>query len=183
MKGRIAWARLIGLGALLLASTSGGYFLQPLISGNSDAINTVVTIFSILAGFLIAVITFIGDPGASGWKDLQLGKREVSAKLRRHRILFYLYLLTLGLALSMYVVPSTWLSTVMWIERLFVGVAVFVFLASFTLPSSLSQLQMDRYQAALNEQKPEYLKDAKLGPKAPVSKKAVPAPLPSAPRQ
>tara|TARA_B100001093_G_scaffold462893_1_gene478502 strand:+ start:247 stop:402 length:156 start_codon:yes stop_codon:yes gene_type:complete len=39
-----------------------GYHFQPLISNNPDAVNTVVTIFSILAGFLIAVITFIAEP-------------------------------------------------------------------------------------------------------------------------
>ena len=40
-----------------------GYRFQPMVSNNA---NTVVTIFSILAGFLIAVITFIAEPTLQG---------------------------------------------------------------------------------------------------------------------
>lgn len=158
---RYAWSRLLGGVVLLGASALGAYFLQPLISGNKDAVNTVVTVFSILAGFLIAVITFIGDPGPSEWRDLQLGRREVKAKLRRHRWLFYLYLVTLGLALAMFLIPSTYVTLIVWFERAFVGVAIFVFLASFTLPNSLSQLQMAKYDAALDDRSPEYVRRLK----------------------
>lgn len=154
----IAWKRLIGLACLLLLSILSGYYLQPRISGNKDAINTIVTIFSILAGFLIAVITFIGDPGLRGWKDLQLDKRAAQAKLSRHRMLFHLYLFTLALALAMFLVPDTFEKLQLWLERFFVGSATFVFFASFTLPRSLSALQMERYESALSEQLPDVLK-------------------------
>lgn len=159
--GRIAWGRVAGLLLLVGISCAGGYLLQPLISGNKDAINTVVTVFSILAGFLIAVITFVGDPGTSGWRELQGGKREVKAKLRRHRWLFYMYLITLGLALAMFIMPDGFVQTIIWLERFFVGFALFVFLASFSLPNSLSQLQMDKYEAALEGRSPQFLKDLK----------------------
>ncbi|WP_072504924.1 hypothetical protein [Phaeobacter porticola] len=157
--GKIAWARIISLVGLLVLSIVSGYFLQPLVSGNKDAINTIVTIFSILAGFLIAVITFIGDPGLRGWKELQLDKRSAQAKLSRHRMLFHLYLLTLALALAMFLVPETYITTQLWLERFFVGSATFVFLASFSLPRSLSALQMERYETALAEQLPDFLKE------------------------
>jgi len=38
------------------------YLGQPFIHGNQDAVNIIVTVFSILAGFLVAVITLVGDP-------------------------------------------------------------------------------------------------------------------------
>ncbi|MGE4325573.1 MAG: hypothetical protein AB7E21_05610 [Pseudodonghicola sp.] len=157
-KRSIAWGRLCFAPALIVLSVAAGYYLQPFISGNSNAINTIVTIFSILAGFLIAVITFIGDPGVRGWQQLQLDKRAVEARLRRHRLLFYLYLTTLGLALAMYLIPDKFFEVKIWLERFFVGSAVFVFLASFTLPSSLSNLQMERYDTALKNQLPNMLK-------------------------
>jgi len=160
---RVDWKRLFSLAALLLISGGAGYFLQPLISGNSDAVNTIVTIFSILAGFLIAVITFIGDPGIRGWKELQIDKRAVEAKLRRHRMLFHLYLLTLGLALAMFLVPDTFCVAELWLERFFVGSATFVFLASFSLPGSLSALQMERYEVVLNSQLPQALRSESDG--------------------
>jgi hypothetical protein len=129
-----------------------------LISEKPDAINAVVTIFSILAGFLIAVITFIGDPGARGWKDLQLEKADVVSRLQRHRLIFYLYLITLGLALSIFLIPDEPGTVSVWLERAFVGLAVFVFGASFTLPSSLMALQIARYDAALQADLPGALK-------------------------
>ncbi|QIZ82594.1 hypothetical protein HFZ77_14200 [Thalassovita gelatinovora] len=140
-------------------SVAAGYWGQPLVSNNTDAINTIVTVFSILAGFLIAVITFLGDPGARGWDQLQLDKKSMEAKLWRHEVLFYLYLVTLGLALFMFVLPEEYEKTTLWLERLFVGSAVFVFLASFALPQSLSALQMERYQSKLDDDLPQVLKD------------------------
>ncbi|MGC9445490.1 hypothetical protein [Cereibacter johrii] len=142
-------------------SITSAIFLQPLVSKNENAINTVVTIFSILAGFLVAVITFIGDPGKAGWRELQLGKRQINAKLNIHRILFYLYLVTLGLAFAVFIIPPEYATTLLWLERFFVGLATFVFLTSFTLPSSLTKLQMERYTAALNDQLPEALRPSR----------------------
>ncbi|PZX04738.1 hypothetical protein [Celeribacter halophilus] len=154
----IAVGRILALVLNLAASFAAGYFIQPLISGNNDAINTIVTVFSILAGFLIAVITFIGDPGPRDWKDLQLNKKSVEARLWRHRTLFHFYLMTLGLALAMFVVPEEYVVITIWLERAFVGLACFVFLASFTLPQSLMALQLDRYSSAIDDQLPNALK-------------------------
>ncbi len=121
-------------------------------------IGIVVTVFSILAGFLVAVITLLGDPRGEGWKALQLGKRELEARLLRHRLLFYLYLSTLGLALATLLVPAEYASVKIWFERFFVGFTVFVFLASFSLPTALSRLQMEKYQAELDDKLPGYLR-------------------------
>lgn len=157
----IAKGRLL-VGVLLVAvSTVAAYYLQPLIHGKTDAINTVVTVFSILAGFLIAVITFIGEPNSTSWKDLQLGRSGVKAKLTRHLLLFYLYLLTLGLAMGMFLIPETQIILLSWFERLFIFCAVFVFGASFALPHSLRALQMEKYDHALDGVKPEVLKKPK----------------------
>lgn len=144
--------------AVVVISVASGFYVQPLISGNDNAVNTIVTVFSILAGFLVAVITFIGDPGARGWKELQLDKRGMLVKLNRHKALFYLYLVTLGLALSMFVVPKENCLILLWLERAFVCLTTFVFLMSFTLPQSLMELQQRRYEDALDEQLPEVLR-------------------------
>jgi len=68
----IDWKRLLMLLAGVAISAFIGVRFQPMISNNSDAVNTVVTIFSILAGFLIAVITFIAEPTlkqAKNWDE------------------------------------------------------------------------------------------------------------------
>lgn len=143
---------------LLLAAGCGSYWLQPLLSGHTDAINTVVTVFSILAGFLIAVITFIGDPGRASWRQLQLRRTEVSDRLRRHELLFYLYLVTLALAMSLFLIPEGYEKTMLWAERMFLFVAILVFGASFGLPASLRALQMARYDEARDADLPPVLK-------------------------
>eukprot|EP01080_Neovahlkampfia_damariscottae_P013488 gene13488-biopygen39 len=52
----------------------------------------------------------------------------------------------------MFVVPDDFTIVKMWMERVFVGFACFVFLASFTLPQSLMALQIERYSSAIEKQ-------------------------------
>ncbi|MBJ2150595.1 hypothetical protein [Paracoccus sp. IB05] len=155
---RVAWVRILVGVLLLLTSGLGAYVFQPLISGKTDAINIVVTVFSILAGFLIAVITFIGDPGRASWKQLQMRRPEVRRRLMRHELLFYLYLLTLAVAMSLYLIPKELEQVLLWAERLFLFFAIMVFLVSFGLPSSLRALQLARYDEAREADLPAVLK-------------------------
>ncbi len=85
---------------LVLWGGVGAYFCQPLIHGNQDAINVIVTVFSILAGFLVAVITLVGDPKSipsGGWQIARLGSDLTYNRLSRHKWLFKSYLITLFL--------------------------------------------------------------------------------------
>jgi len=161
-ESKIDWLRLATLVASMVLSGVCGYFFQPLISGNEQAINTIVTIFSILAGFLIAVITFIAEPtirSATSWKDLQLNKRNVRNRIFRYQLLFYLYLGTLGLAFGMFLLPDKYIHAILWLERGFIGLSMFVFISSFKLPGSLMELQMAHYEAKLKEKRPMTLND------------------------
>ncbi len=157
------WSRLSKVAAAVCVSGAVGYFFQPMVAHNTDAVNTVVTIFSILAGFLIAVITLIAEPTlrqAKTWQELQLMKTTVQRKLRRQQLLFFLYLVTLGVALGTFLVPDTQAELRRWLETFFLGFATFVFIASFDLPGSLMKIQMERYEAEMDATKPQVLKDA-----------------------
>lgn len=46
---------------------AAGWFGQDLIHDNDDARDLIVTVFSILAGFLIAVMTLLGDQSLLPW--------------------------------------------------------------------------------------------------------------------
>lgn len=158
------WWRLAKLALAIGVSVFIGYRFQPMVSNNPNAVNTVVTIFSILAGFLIAVITFIAEPtlqAAKNWQELQQMKETVRRKLFRQKLLFFLYLMTLGIALVMYLTPATSVEILKWLQMVFLGLATFVFLASFSLPSSLTKIQMERYEAALEETRPTAVSKAK----------------------
>ncbi|MBC6438536.1 MAG: hypothetical protein GDA52_10495 [Rhodobacteraceae bacterium] len=138
-----------------------------MVAIGSNAMNTVVTVFSILAGFLIARMTLTVDPTlqqAKTWHELQLMKQTVRNKLFRQKLLFFFYLLTLGLTLAMHLTPLAMAELLGWLQTVFLGCATFVFLASFSLPGSLMKTQMERYEAALEDAQPKVITEAKKAP-------------------
>ena len=54
MKESVAWGRIVFFLMAIAAGVAGAYFGQPLIHGNKDAVNIIVTVYSILAGLLVA---------------------------------------------------------------------------------------------------------------------------------
>ena len=46
----------------VLGGALAAYFGQPSVHKNPDLILIVITVFTVFAGFLIAIITIIGDP-------------------------------------------------------------------------------------------------------------------------
>jgi len=79
----------------------GAFCGQPLIHGNEQAQNIIITVFSILAGFLIAIITFLGDQPAihakDSWRKLEGRRPEIVKQLAKHKFLFWLYMTALAL--------------------------------------------------------------------------------------
>lgn len=85
---------------VILFGGLGSYFGQPYIHNNSEAINIIVTVFSILAGFLIAVITLVGDPASlpsGSWRKARFASDIIYERLEKHKMLFLAYLMTLSL--------------------------------------------------------------------------------------
>ena len=85
------------------------YLIQPYINQNSKAVDLIVTVFSILAGFLVAIITIIGDPSAlypGSWRIAFYQKDQIMTRLNRHKILFHAYLLTLALIFISYIIEN-----------------------------------------------------------------------------
>lgn len=156
----IDWVRVALLAAAAGLSLGGGYYLYPLVSGNKDAVNAIITVFSILAGFLIAVTTLLTEPvlkAATTWSELQTMRSTLQRKFRRYQLLFFLYLLCLGLAIAMYVIPQALAPIRIALEYTFTSLSIFVFLCSLFLPKSLMQAQMERYDATLKDKAPQVL--------------------------
>jgi hypothetical protein len=126
-------------------------FGRDFIAGNADATNVIVTVFSILAGFLIAVMTLLGDqsilPGS--WKISEIQRKKIKVKLIRQKWLFYLYLLTLSVIFVASLLRAQFPETTGWLERVYFGLAVVAFLLSFRLPATLMEVQMDRVDAVV----------------------------------
>lgn len=156
MKNSIDFAKIrFGIFAVILASLAS-YLGQPLVHGNEQAVNVVVTVFSVLAGFLVAIIAIVGDPvllPPGSWRAAELERGKLDRRLVRHKWLFTLYLLTLGLVFFALLLKDKDSSIVLWIERGFLFFGVFAFVLSLALPGSLMKVQRERIDAVIEHRR------------------------------
>lgn len=148
-------ARVGFLGAALAISVAVAVVAQPLVHGNSAAIDIIVTVFSVLAGFLVTIMTIIANPREFKLrtaKGLDLQKDEVYKKLVRQKWLFMGYLVTLAL-IFLSAILDTNAKIQVWLETIFLGLAVFVFIVSLSLPSVLIRIQMEKFDQVIGEKK------------------------------
>ena len=129
---------------------------QPLIHDNVQAVDVIVTVFSVLAGFLVAIIAIVGDPvllPPGTWRAAELERKKLDSRLIRHRWLFTLYLITLGLIFFALLLKDKHACVVLWLERGFLFFGVFAFVLSLTLPGSLMKVQRERIDAVIEHRR------------------------------
>lgn len=160
----VDWRRLGLFAAIVGISTAIGWLGQPFVHGNDEARGVVVNVFSILAGFLITVMTLLGDPGlfrGRTWRSDAVKRSNVYRRLVRHKWLFISYLIVLALVFLTTIVAKREPEgrPVMYMEGLYLGFATLAFLYSLMLPSRLLGLQLARFdelvESRRNGQKPE----------------------------
>src|SRR5580698_9549501 len=123
------------------------WYGQPYVHHNADFVVIVVTVFTVFAGFLIGVITILGDPSMipdGSWRIAEVRRDNIEKRLITHLWLFILYLLSIGLLLAGVLVQGALDErniVRIWIECLYLFFAVFSFLLSFALPFGLMKLQ------------------------------------------
>ena len=145
----------VGLFAAILAVLAS-YLGQPLVHGNEQAINIVVTVFSVLAGFLVAIIAIVGDPvllPPGTWRAAELERDKINRRLIRHKWLFSLYLITIGLVFFAILLTDKDPQIVLWLERGFLFFGVFAFVLSLALPGSLMKVQRERIDAVIEHRR------------------------------
>lgn len=80
--------------ACMLIGGFAAYFGQPAIHKNPDLILIIITVFTVFAGFLIAIITIIGDPimiPHGSWKVAELRRDAMISRLNWHVALLICY--------------------------------------------------------------------------------------------
>jgi len=126
---------------------------------NADAVLIIITVFTVFAGFLIAIITIIGDPimiPEGSWRLAEGGREKMSRRLILHIVLFVLYLITIGLLFVGAILEKAisedniWK---LWIERVYLFMAISSFLFTFALPASLLEMQKARYDAEIERRR------------------------------
>lgn len=169
-KGRVALFVVAVAGGI-----TAGYFGQPYIHENDPANEVIVTVFSILAGFLVAVVTLLGDarnlmPGS--WRIASAQWiTNVEPGLQRKRTLFYVYLITLGLVFAAMLVhkASPDGEPLKWLERVYLGLATGGFIMSLGLPNALMAFHRQQIEAAIDDRKKADRQAPAAGPTEQVS--------------
>jgi len=142
----------------LVAAAAAAYG-QPYVHHNADLVLVIVTVFAVFAGFLIAVITILGDPTMipdGSWRVAESRRDNIERRLRTHVWLFVLYLLTIGMLFTGVLVQGALDDhhrVRIWIERIYLFFGVFSFLLSFALPVSLMTLQRARVDAEIERRR------------------------------
>lgn len=138
----------------VVASASFAHVLQPRYHDNSNALTVLATIFSILAGFMVAVLAMVSDERAlrgANWRQdvvyLELIKRD----MLRHQALFYLYLVVLSLAFVCAINVPLPQPAQIWGERLLLFLAFFAMLRSFSLPGIISRRHMEQLERLIKD--------------------------------
>jgi hypothetical protein len=141
-----------------IGAAAGSYFGQPYMRDNADATLVIITVLTVFAGFLVAIITILGDPSMvpdGSWRAAEVRRDSVEARLIAHTWLFVLYLLAIGfLFIGVLVVKSGDANAVkMWFERVYLFLGIFAFLLTFALPWMLLKLQMSRFEAEIDRRR------------------------------
>jgi hypothetical protein len=156
-------SRSILIFANLGVSWVAAYYGEEIVKSNSDAILILVTVITVFAGFLVAIITVLGDPSlipAGSWRVAENRRRNIEADLIRHTWLFVFYLLAIG-ALFVGAVAKGAPSSIVpdlvkiWLTRLYLFFGLASFLFTFGLAGSLLRYQMQRYDAEIKRRRLE----------------------------
>jgi hypothetical protein len=123
------------------------YVFPDALQKSTTALEAIISIFSILAGVLVAVISIIGDPSMLLSGNWRLGfehAKEIQKKIANYATLIAIYVLSLIGVLTLIILKD---AGVKGYDFLFTAVLWFVsfgFLLSIPLPYNLMAIQKDR---------------------------------------
>lgn len=153
---KISVQKIVAIMATMIVAVVFAWAFQPSYHGNANAIMLVATAFSVLAGFLITVIALTADERSLrgvNWRQDVVYFQLIKRDLRRHRNMFYLYLMVLLLAFvgSLDVRWTPMCQTVL--ERVLLFLAAFAMLWSFRIPGYLMRRHMERLDVCIKERR------------------------------
>ena len=159
MKQPVAWGRL----AFIVAGIVPAAFLfwrGPAISDGvtSPTLGILATVFSILAGFLMAVITMLGDPRGvymGSWRTASAHRRQIKNALQRFVMLFYAYLATILAAFAAALLEEYDAGgiCVSWVRHFALSLGFATLVWSFSLPIVIFRTQMNRLDEEVEERR------------------------------
>ncbi|MCK2046173.1 hypothetical protein [Chromohalobacter moromii] len=137
--------------ASLLLSLAVAWFFQPWYHCSDNAIIVVVSVFSMLTGFLVAVMAIVANDRVMrgrNWRQDTFYLRQIKREMLRHKITFYIYLMVLVFAFCASVSGSWPSGAQQAAEHALLFFVSMGLLHSFQLPGVLSR----KHITALEEQ-------------------------------
>lgn len=160
-QARISWRKVAYFGASILAAGFFAWQFQPRYHGNSNALTVLVTVFSILAGFLVAVMAIVGSERAlrgGNWRQDTYYLIQIRRDLRRHAALFYLYLLILALAFLASLELRWPYSVQTGLEIFLLFLTCLAMLISFSLPGQLTRRHLSDLEKIIRDRQNQEIK-------------------------
>lgn len=155
-KSDIDWIRLIiFVGGLPISILLAGD-IHKQFSSNSDAMAAVAGVCATFAGFIVAILTLLGDAAAllpGSWRIASAHVAEINNRFGRLQYIFFCYLFCSFFSLYCMVTEN-----VLTPAREFIGYmtcvnVIYCFIISFELPRSLKTIQRERADAVIAARK------------------------------
>lgn len=139
---------------------------QPFLYENEKALDIIINVFSILSGFLIAILTLFSDIRVDGanWRKLELQEQVQVQRYNKHALLFFAYLSVLITAFVTNLLigqpNSIWKNSllVIWLERICLFLTILSITYSLFLPSNLIKMRKKELNKLKQSIMPNYLR-------------------------
>lgn len=141
------------LAIALILGAVGAHFVTPLLTEGAASI--IVTVFTVLAGFIVGIIVLVGDPSLlppGDWKEAETHRDLVEKRLIRHAWLFGLYLVTIGFVFLSVVVNGKSSEAPDWVKYWSSAVSAWLAISSFLLSLALPKMMMDMQRDRVNRE-------------------------------
>ena len=148
----------------LIASLSGllAYLGQPFVHSNEKAIDLIINVFAILAGFLIAIMTLFSDmrfDEDANWRQLQVREQRQEQRYAKHSMLFYAYLAVLVCVFVVILLQNHAdfkdSHTIKIFEYLYLWLSCISLFYSVFLPGKLTQSRKEEFHKLMESKKPK----------------------------
>jgi|SRR5665213_4046027 len=142
-----------------IGAAVGSYFGEPFAKDNADATMIIITVLTVFAGFLIAVLGILGDPAFlpdGTWRAAEGKIQQLEDRLIRHTWLLVVYLVSIAaLFLGVLLNKDSAIDEAVkgWFVQIYLFCGIFSFLLTLGLPKSILAMQMNRLERELEERR------------------------------
>lgn len=137
-------------------SALAAWRLGPSLAASVDALAAAAGVCATFAGFIIAVLTILGDATAllpGSWRIASIQTREIASRFRRLQFIFSVFLGASFSSILMLAVHGQKQEWVVGAAYLNCFLVVYAFFASLELPKSLRSIHRERTAAVIESRK------------------------------